>query len=175
MTARYLWTLMLVAGCGRLDFNDQAPLPPDDTGTNDRVPPEVCWVTTWTQVAFAQTDIDVSVATTPSGVTVVWTPTSGGDLSGINLDRTWRLTANPGVIQPGSWLRSSVTWIADQLVTAEAETGGSVKIFTSQPDLSGGAEIGCPLASSVSKPPLVHAGSDTLLLTGWACGLILTP
>jgi hypothetical protein len=171
--SRQVVLLALLAACGRLDFGD-VPVDVPDGGTNDRVAPEVCWVTGWSTVTFSDLAVDLSVATTPNGVSVVWVPTAGGDLSGINLDRNWRLSANPGVVQSGTWLRSSVTWFDGTLVTAELESG-AVKIFSSQPDLGGSSEIGCPIATAVSKQPLLHASSDTVLLTGWDLGLVVTP
>jgi len=164
----------LVTACGHLAFDDRSPLP--EAGSNSQATPQACFTAAVPQATFPDLDVDLAVAATPDGVAVIWAPRSVGDLWGLTLDHQWQVATSPQLVKSGSWTGTGAAYLDNALAIAEVEDGGNVKTDVVSNDLSTIvlSEFGCPSATTVAKQAVVHAGSDTVVTTGWDNGMTVT-
>jgi len=128
----------------------------------------------WTTVAPPDRDLDLSIATMPSSTAVSWVAHANGALYGAMLASDWSMITAPSgtMIRTGGWVDGSVQYIDGQLVAGEAETGrGAVKYDTMDGTFANASEFGCPTASYLPKPPMLHAGGDLIAPTVSDTGL----
>ncbi len=146
-----------VAGCGRLGFDGRTSDAPSYVAA-----PLVCDQKQWSITPPSDLNVDLSIAPTPVGVSVVWAPRSGGNLSAIDLDASWSMTSDQSgtSIKTGTYYSASLGYTNGTLAEGESD-GGAVKLDTVAADLSGVVEQDCPTTTMISKPPFLHAGSDT--------------
>lgn len=160
---RHGWVLLLVAGCGRLGFDDE----PGDNMMNG-VDPMSALAPAQCEAAgpFAtvpSANIDLAVATTPTGASLFWVPLGGGNLSGIDLavDRT----AGPiTTIATGTFTESSAAYLDGHLLATGLSSSRSLVHDVPQP-LAAGTQIGNFGGDHVAKRSLVHVGPDRVVAT----------
>jgi hypothetical protein len=163
-----LLSVVVVAGCGRLGFDGVPPV------VHEGVEPAACSTYQWTTVAPPDRDLDLSITTMPSSIAVGWVAHADGALFGTMLAPDWSMTTDPSgtMIKTGGWVDASVQYIDGQLVAGEAETGrGAVKYDTMDGAFANDSEFGCPTASYLPKPPMLHAGGDLIAPTVSDTGL----
>ncbi len=159
--------LLSLVGCGRLGFGGVEGTV-DEPGDNDTVgvednssrAPYACE----SVASFATTnsaDVDLSIATTPTGATLFWVSTAGGSLRGIDVaaDRT---ASGVVVVRSGQGDRSAAAYIDGHLIATVRSTTRAVVHDVPMP-LAAGVEIGNFWGDNIPKLALLHAGPDRVM------------
>jgi hypothetical protein len=175
--------LMMVlagVGCGRLGFGDESPgggggdIGGNETvGIEDTSPkaPQVCEVV-GSLATTNTTDVDLSVATTPSGASVFWVATAGSSLRGFDLatDRTPSATV---VVRGGTSFTASAAAYVDGRLLAGVISSSRALIHDVPVPIAAATEIGNFDGEYVGKLTLTHAGPDRIVATSCSSGLTM--
>ena len=122
---------------------------------------------------LGMSDVDLSLATTPSGLTAVWSPIVGGELFGVDVAASSH-TSGPLVrIRSGTFTATSAAYIDGQLVTAGV-TGSRTLIQQVPQPLAAAPEIGNFDGMFVGKTTLAHSGGDRVIATSCSSGLTMS-
>jgi len=156
--------LLLVAGCGRLGFDG---IEPGDNMMNGVDPmsalaPAQCEAT-GSLGTPSSPDVDLAVATTPTGASLFWVAIAGGSLRGVDLG-TDRIATPITTIVTGSFTESSAAYLDGHLLATGLTGSRSLVQDVPQP-IAAGVEIGNFGGDHVAKSNLVHAGPDRVLAT----------
>jgi hypothetical protein len=156
--------LPLAVGCGRLGFGELEPGTNETGGVDENSPlaPSQCEAVD-AFATLASGDMNVAAAATPTGASLFFVPSAGGDLSGIDvaLDRQ----AGPvTLVRAGSFTESAAAYLDGRLV-ATARTGSRSLVHDVPMPIGAGTEIGNFGGDHMTKNALVHAGPDRVLAT----------
>lgn len=178
MQLRHILLLTLTCtACGRLGFGEDGSGAGEDTGTNETVgvedtsphAPAVCEVLG--QLATTNTaDVDLSVATTPSGASVFWVATGGSSLRGFDL-ATNRTTGPTVVLRAGSTFTASAATYVDGRLLAGVISSSRALIHDVPVPMADATEIGNFDGQYVGKLTLTHAGADRIVATSCSSGM----
>lgn len=167
MRPSILFLSLSLVGCGRLGFGGLDGVV-EEPGSNDTVgvedsstrAPYACE----SVASFATTntaDVDLSIATTPSGASVFWVPTTGGSLRGFDVAAD-RSASNIVVVRSGPYDRSAAAYIDGHLI-ATVRTSTRAVIHDVPMPLAAGVEIGNFWGDNIPKLALLHAGGDRVM------------
>ncbi len=169
--------VVLLAGCGRLGFDDMTP-PGGGSGDGPGTPqlvPQVCAMQSWSTVT-AYADADLSVAATPTGATIFSVRTSGGSLRAFQVDASGNLTsaAAGNLIRSGTYTSSGAAYLDNTLIAAVADADiVAVNIVT--PDLGAYTDIGDLSGQRVGKVAVFDASGEIVSPTACSSGLTVNP
>ena len=168
-----------LAGCGRLGFGESGPADPNaELGANivggvvdaSARSPAVC--ESLPNLATSSCpDVDLSLATTPTGIAVVWVPVAGGDLTGIALQAN-RAIGNLTTIKTGVFTASSAAYLDGQLIAGGISSSRAIVHTVVQP-MGAGTEIGNFDGEFVGKTTLTHSNGDRVAATSCSSGLTM--
>ncbi len=164
-----------VTGCGRLGFGEDDPSSTDEGGGNMTVgvvdatarAPAVC--ERLNNLATVGANVDLALATTPTGLSAFWVPTAGGSLSGVDIG-TNRAASLVSIVKVGAFTASSAAYLDGQLVAGGISTSRALVHSVPQP-LAGGTEIGNFDGEFVGKTTLTHSNGDRVTATSCSSGL----
>jgi len=169
LAVRLLCFVPLVAGCGRLGFDglaggDGEPEPGGNmtVGVEDssaRTPYECEAIGSFATVT--DPDVDLSVATTPTGASVFWVPASGGNLRGFDL-ATSRLPSPVTLVRSGPFDQSSASFVDGRLVVTVRSSTRALVHDVPMP-IGPGVEIANVWGDNTAKTAIVKAGSDRVM------------
>ncbi|MBS1123708.1 MAG: hypothetical protein H6Q90_5936 [Deltaproteobacteria bacterium] len=167
VVARLVCLVPLVAGCGRLGFDGFGEGDPEPGGnmtvgvedSSARTPFECEAVPAFATVADA--DVDLAVATTPTGASLFWVPTTGGNLHGIDL-ATSRQPSQVTLVRSGPFDQASASFIDGQLVVTVRSTLRAL-VHTVPMPIGPGVEIANVWGDNIAKTAIVKAGADRVM------------
>jgi hypothetical protein len=170
---------LALAGCGRLGFGESGDESDDGGGGNlvtgvvdeNARAPAIC--ERIADIATTATaDVDLAVATTPSGATVVWSAVAGSQMFGVDIAASRQL-GTPGIVRDGSFTATSATYIDGKLVTAGVNSTRTLIHEVPQP-LATAVEIANIDGMFVGKTTLAHSGGDRVIATSCSSGLTMS-
>lgn len=111
----------------------------------------------------AAANVDLAVATTPTGASLFWVPLASGNLQGIDVasDRTASAVTT---IATGTFTESSAAYLDGRLLATGLTSSRSLVHDVPQP-IAVGTQIGNFAGDHVAKRSLVHVGPDRVVAT----------
>lgn len=164
----YLVMFVSLAGCGRLGFDGFGDGDDPEPGTNQTVgvddgsarAPFECEAVTF---ATANTsDVDLAVATTPTGASVFWVPSATGSLRGFDIAAADRSASPITVVRSGPYDQTSVAFVDGRLI-ATARNGVRAIVHDVPQPIAAGTEIANLWGDNTAKTAIVHAGPDRVM------------
>jgi hypothetical protein len=167
------------AACGRLGFDGLGSGSGSGSGSNPvatHVETQVCGVQSWSSVT-ASLDLDISVATTPTGATVFSVPTSSGALAAFNVDGDGNLTSAASgstIRNDGPYTASAAAYVDGKLIAAVV-SGTRVLVNVVDPALGSYTEIANVDGEYVGKQALLDLSTARITPTSCSAGLTVNP
>jgi hypothetical protein len=175
------WVVLVLAvsGCGRLGFGEGSADDADEGGGNlmtgvvdeSARAPAIC--ERIANIATAsEADVDLALATTPTGITAVWSAIAGGPMFGVDVSAT-RAAGTAVQIRAGTFTATSAAYLDGRLVTAGV-SGTRTLIHDVPQPLAAAAEIANIDGMFVGKTTLAHSGGDRVVATSCSSGLTMS-
>jgi hypothetical protein len=166
VVVRLFCLVPLLAGCGRLGFDGfgDEPEPGDNmtVGVDDSSlrAPFAC-ETIASFATLADADVDLAVATTPTGASLFWVPATGGNLDGLALATSRQATAVTRV-SSAPYDQSSAAFIDGRLVVT-GRNGIRAVVHDVPMPIGPGVEIANLMGDHTAKTAVVKAGTDRVM------------
>lgn len=179
MTTHWLVLALALSGCGRLGFGEGSADDGDEGGGNlmtgvvDETAraPAICERATLATLGNA--DVDLAVATTPTGATVVWSELSGTELRGVDVAAGSHTAGEMTTVSAGVFTATSAAYIDGKLIAAGI-SGTRTLIHEVPQPLGASNEIGNVDGMYVGKTTLAHSGGDRVVATSCSSGLTMS-